>query len=134
MWIQDAAKAAGVSAQTLRYYERRGLVRPAGRRESGYREYMPEQVRVVRFVKRAQELGFSLEEIAELLKLRKARARRTAVRTVAERRLDDLDARIRDLTRMREALGALVHACHAGHDPHCPILEALESGGNDGQV
>ena len=140
MWIQDAASAAGVSAQTLRYYERRGLVQPAGRRESGYREYTPEQVRIVRFVKRAQELGFSLDDVAELLKLRRARSPRAAVRTVGEfetvgeRRLADLDGRIRDLTRMRDALGTLVHACHAGGDPHCPILEALEDGDSNGQL
>lgn len=126
MWIADAANAAGVSAQTLRYYERRGLVRKVGRRESGYREYTPEDVQVVRFIKRAQELGFTLDETAELLSLRKSRGGRAVVRGVAEVRLADLETRIRDLTRMKKALGMLVRACHSGDDPHCPILEALD--------
>jgi len=126
MRIQRAAEAAGVNAQTLRYYEQRGLIRRVGRRASGYRDYTDEQVRVVRFIKRAQELGFTLQEVADLLKLRAARAPKTAVRTLAERHLGDLDARIADLTRMRDALRHLTHACAHGHDPHCPILESLE--------
>ncbi len=126
MWIQEAAEAAGVNPQTLRYYERRGLVRPVGRRASGYREYTDEQVRVVRFVKRAQELGFTLDEASELLKLRTARASRKSVRAVAERRLADLEQRIADLIRMRDALQALTVECLHGLDPECPILEALE--------
>jgi len=126
MWIQQAARAAGVSPQTLRYYEQRGLIRSVGRRESGYREYTDEQVRVVRFVRRAQELGFTLDEVTELLKLRAARAPKASVRALAERHLVDLDTRIADLTRMRDALKGLTHACAHGHDPHCPILESLE--------
>src|SRR5688572_20960095 len=126
MWITEAASAAGVSAQTLRYYERRRLVRAVGRRESGYREYTPEDVQVVRFIKRAQELGFSLEESAELLSLRQARGGRAAVRALADRRLADMEVRIRDLTRMRNALRTLSRACHSGDDPQCPILEALD--------
>lgn len=127
MWIAEAAKAAGVNPQTLRYYERRGLLRPSGRGRSGYREYSADDVRLLKFVKRAQELGLSLADAEELLALRRIpRSRRVAVRAVAERRLTDLDARIADLTRMRQALGQLVTACCAGDDPHCPILEALE--------
>ena len=129
MFIAEAAGLAGVNPQTLRYYERRGLVRPRGRRSSGYREYSPEEVRIVRFIKRAQDLGLSLDDVGELLTLRRVRpARRAAVRQVAERRITDLDERIRDLQRMRTALGSLVDACHHGHDPACPILEALEGG------
>ena len=126
MRIQQAARAAGVGAQTLRYYEQRGLIPRVGRRASGYRDYTDEQVRVVRFIRRAQELGFTLEEIGELLKLRGVRSPRASVRTVAERRLADLDVRIADLTRMRDALQVLSHRCACGEDPECPILEALE--------
>jgi Cu(I)-responsive transcriptional regulator len=127
MWIAEAAMAAGVNPQTLRYYERRGLLKASGRRASGYREYSADDVRRLRFVKRAQELGLSLDDVAELLKLRKAPAsRRQAVRAVAERRVADLDQRIGDLRRMRDALSHLVHACHAGDTPECPILEALD--------
>jgi MerR family transcriptional regulator, mercuric resistance operon regulatory protein len=127
MLITRAAELAGVNPQTLRYYERRGLLRPSGRRASGYREYSADDVRAVRFIKRAQELGLSLDDALELLRLRRAApARREAVRAVAERRLADLDARVRDLQRMRRALRHLVTACRAGRDPHCPILEALD--------
>ena len=129
MLIRDAARSAGVTPQTLRYYEQRGLVRPTGRRPSGYREYTNEQVRVVRFIKRAQDLGFSLDDVAALLKLRAARASRPSVRKVAEHHLSDLNDRIADLTRMRTAVAALVKACHDGTDACCPILEALDPDG-----
>jgi DNA-binding transcriptional MerR regulator len=103
MWIAEAAKSAGVNPQTLRYYERRGLLKPAGRGRSGYREYSADDVRMLRFVKRAQELGLSLTDVQALLKLRRTpAARRQSVRKVAEVRLADLDRRIADLTRMRE--------------------------------
>lgn len=129
MLITRAAGLAGVNPQTLRYYERRGLLRPSGRRASGYREYSAEDVRAVRFVKRAQELGLSLDDALELLRLRRATpARREAVRAVAERRLADLDGRVRDLQRMRRALRHLIGSCRAGRDPHCPILETLDGG------
>jgi Cu(I)-responsive transcriptional regulator len=131
MLIADAANRAGVNPQTLRYYERRGLILPAARRESGYREYTADQVRVVRFVKRAQELGFSLDEIAELLRLRHVKAAKPSVRALGERRLADLDQRIEDLTRVRDALRELVGACRKGHRPECPILEALEGEGKE---
>lgn len=128
MWIAEAAQAAGVNPQTLRYYERRGLLKASGRRASGYREYSDDDVRRVRFVKRAQELGLSLADVAELLKLRKsAPSRRVSVRALAAKRVADLDRRIADLQRMRDALTHLVHECHAGRQPECPILEALDT-------
>ena len=127
MWITEAANAVGVNPQTLRYYERRGLIRATGRARSGYREYSADDVRKLRFVRRAQALGLSLDDARELLALRRAPARRReSARKVAERRLADLDRRIADLSRMRDALQHLVRACCAGSDPHCPILEALE--------
>jgi DNA-binding transcriptional MerR regulator len=134
MFIADAAARAGVNPQTFRYSERRGLLKPAARRESGYREYTADEVRIVRFIKRAQDLGFTLDETAELLRLRRTRAgRRDAARAVAMRHQADLEMRIRDLQRMHDALGQLIRACHADRDPHCPILEALDAGeGTDG--
>jgi Cu(I)-responsive transcriptional regulator len=127
MWIAEAAKAAGVNPQTLRYYERRGLLKASGRRASGYREYSADDVRRLRFVKRAQELGLSLADVTELLKLRRsAPSKRDSVRAVAARRVADLEQRIADLERMRDALNHLVRACHSGRDPECPILEALD--------
>lgn len=128
MRIGEAAGTAGVNAQTLRYYERRGLLTGIPRRSSGYRTYDEDDIRVVRFIKRAQELGLSLDDASQLLALRRTRPRdRHRVREVATARLRDLDRRILDLRRMRTALAALVSSCHAGSDPECPILEALDA-------
>jgi Hg(II)-responsive transcriptional regulator len=127
MWISEAAEQAGVNVQTLRYYERRGLLPKLPRRSSGYREYPDEAVRVVRFVKRAQDLGFSLDEVGELLGLRRHSGRnRQRTRTVAERRIRQIEQKIAELDRMRRALQTLVHSCHEGSTLECPIIEALE--------
>lgn len=126
MWIGRTAKAAGVNAQTLRYYERRGLIGRARRGHSGYREYSDDAVGIVRFIKRAQDLGFSLDEIDELIKLRGVRrGERHRVRALAERKIDEIDHKIAQLQSMRDALGVLVASCHRGTDAECPIIEAL---------
>src|SRR3954462_8017389 len=112
MRIGTAARQAGVNVQTLRYYERRGLLPKPPRQSSGYREFPDEAVRVVRFVKRAQELGFTLEEIEELLRLRDHRRRdRARVRAVAQHRVEDIDRRIDELKAVKQALTHLVHCC-----------------------
>jgi Hg(II)-responsive transcriptional regulator len=132
MWISEAAGQAGVNVQTLRYYERRGLLPKAPRRRSGYREFADDAVRIVRFIKRAQELGFSLDEVEELLRLRRNSGRhRVRIRALAERRIADIDRKIAELERMRGALQTLVHACHAGTTLECPIIEALTEATND---
>lgn len=126
--IGDIAKRAGVHVETLRYYERRGLVAEPPRTPSNYRAYPAATVRRVRFIKRAQELGFSLDEIAELLSLRAApKARCRDVRHRAETKLEDIDRKLRDLRRMKKALSALVAQC-TGHGPvtDCPILDAID--------
>jgi MerR family transcriptional regulator, copper efflux regulator len=128
MWIGEAAEQAGVNVQTIRYYERRGLLPRPARRASGYRELAPDTVRLVRFIRRAQDLGFSLDEVAELLRLRRTRQDRARVRAVASRRLRQIDGKITELVAMREALRRLIHACRAGATLECPILEALEGG------
>jgi Hg(II)-responsive transcriptional regulator len=126
MWISEAAEQAGVNIQTLRYYERRGLLPKPPRRTSGYREFPDDAVQIVRFIKRAQELGFSLDEVEELLRLRRHSGRnRTRIRSLAERRIADIQKKIAELTRMRGALQTLVHTCHAGTTLECPIIEAL---------
>jgi Cu(I)-responsive transcriptional regulator len=126
MWISRTAKAAGVNAQTLRYYERRGLIGRARRGRSGYREYSADAVDVVRFIKRAQDLGFTLDEIDELIKLRGVRrAERHRVRAIAERKIGEIDHKIAQLQKMRDALALLVASCHRGGDAECPIIEAL---------
>ncbi|SRR5690349_13866267 len=126
MWIGRTAKAAGVNVQTLRYYERRGLIGRARRGRSGYREYSGDAVEIVRFIKRAQELGFSLDEIEQLTKLRSVRrGDRHRVRVLAERKIVEIDRKIAHLHAMREALAALVASCHRGDAVDCPIIEAL---------
>jgi MerR family transcriptional regulator, mercuric resistance operon regulatory protein len=128
MWMSEAAEQAGVNVQTIRYYERRGLL-PLPRREAaGYRDLQPDTVRRVRFIKRAQDLGFSLDEIAELLELRGDTVRnRSRARGVAERRLQQVERKIAELVAMRDVLRMLVHRCHVSRRRECPILEALEA-------
>jgi Hg(II)-responsive transcriptional regulator len=132
MLISEAADRAGVNVQTLRYYERRGLLPAPRRRASGYRDVPEDAVRRVRFIKRAQELGFTLEEVAELLKLRTVgRANRARVRAMAERRVEQIDRKIAELGALRDALRVLVHRCHEGAALECPIIEALEAPAGD---
>ena len=127
MWISEAAEQAGVNIQTLRYYERRGLLPKAPRRASGYREFPDEAVRIVRFIKRAQDLGFSLDEVEELLRLRRQSSRnRGRIRGVAEEKIAQIEQKIAELERMKRALQTLVHSCHSGEALDCPIIEALE--------
>lgn len=128
--VGELARKAGVNPQTIHYYERRGLLPKPPRTESNYRAYPEETVLRVRFVKRAQELGFTLKEIKELLSLRAApRSRCGDVRGRAQLKLRDIDTRIRTLRAMRKALTKLIGECSGmGPVTQCPILEALESG------
>ena len=124
------ASAAEVNIETLRYYERRGLIPPPRRSQANYRKYPPDTVPRVRFVKHAQDLGFTLEEISELLSLRATRGARAAeVRSKAAAKIRDIEARIEALERMRNALSHLVHEC-SGEGPAsgCTILHAIEHG------
>jgi MerR family mercuric resistance operon transcriptional regulator len=127
MRIGAAAEQAGVNVQTLRYYERRGLLPRQPRRTSGYREFPDEAVRVVRFVKRAQDLGFTLDEIEELLKLRNDKRRdRGRIRTIAGNRVREIERKIAALLAMKRALSHLIHCCEEGATLECPIIEALD--------
>lgn len=127
MRIGMAAQQAGVNVQTLRYYERRGLLPRSPRRTSGYREFPDDAVRVVRFVKRAQDLGFTLDEIDELLRLRNDKRRdRGRIRTVAGKRVRGIERKIAELQAMKKALSHLVHCCEEGSTLECPIIEALD--------
>lgn len=129
----QVARSAGVNLQTLRYYERRGLLPCPPRRPAGYRQYSSEAVRLVQFVKRAQSLGFTLEQIRELLRLRtEEQASCADVRARARAKVEDIERRLRDLEAIREALKTLIDSCGSdGPARRCPILEALE--GRDGQ-
>jgi Hg(II)-responsive transcriptional regulator len=125
--IGEVARRAGVGVETVRFYERRGLLNEPERKPSGYRQYAADAVTRLRFIRRAKDLGFSLKEIQELIALRlDPSASRADVRRRAEAKVADIDARIRDLRRMREALRKLSATCR-GHGPAagCPILEAL---------
>jgi MerR family transcriptional regulator, copper efflux regulator len=127
--VGEVAKQGGVNLQTIHYYERRGLLPRPPRTGSNYRAYPEEAVRRVQFIKRAQELGFTLKEIKELLSLRATpRARCETVRKRAETKVEDIDAKIRTLRGMRKALTKLIAEC-SGKGPvtQCPILEALDS-------
>jgi Cu(I)-responsive transcriptional regulator len=125
--IGRLARASGIGVETLRYYERRGLLAPAGRTAAGYRRYRPDAVRRLRFIRRAQALGFSLDEIRELLALNdQPDADAGRVKAIAREKLADIERRIEDLQRMRQSLEALAGRC-PGHGPTaaCPILGAL---------
>ena len=124
----EVAARAGVNIQTLRYYERRGLLPEPERRASGYREYPPDSVRLIRFIKRAQELGFTLTEIEELLRMRSDRTASCAeVRAAARSKIDGIELKIRSLRAMKRALGMLVDSCRSERSiRECPILEALD--------
>lgn len=128
--VGQVAKQAGVNLQTVLYYERRGLM-SARRAESGYRIFGPDAVRMIRFIKNAQALGFTLEEIKGLLRLRVGQsARCVEVRQRAERHMRGVEAKIKALTAMRAALSRLVTSCRRRKTtPWCPILEALETKG-----
>jgi MerR family mercuric resistance operon transcriptional regulator len=128
--VGELARQAGVNPQTIHYYERRGLLPRPPRTESNYRAYPEDAVLRVRFVKRAQELGFTLKEIKELLSLRAApRARCGDVRGRAEVKVRDIDYKIRTLRAIRKALTRLIGECSGmGPVTQCPILDALESG------
>ncbi|MEJ2346673.1 MAG: heavy metal-responsive transcriptional regulator [Gammaproteobacteria bacterium] len=125
--IGKLARKIGVGASTLRYYERVGLIAPDHRTESGYRLYQPDTVQRLRFIRRAQALGFSLEDIAELLALSdNPQAQAAQVKQITEEKIADIGKRIRDLQRMQQGLQSLsAHCSGQGSVTECPILEAL---------
>jgi len=127
MKIGELAQRAGVGIDTVRYYEKEGLLPKAQRLASGYRVYDPQDVRRLRFVKRAKALGFTLPEIRELLALSDHRGDdMAAMKTAATEKLADVQAKIAELNRIREGLETLVASC-PGHGAleQCPILNAL---------
>jgi Hg(II)-responsive transcriptional regulator len=123
------AQAARVNMETLRYYERRGLIDEPERNESGYRIYPPEMIIQIRFIKRAQELGFSLAEISELLSLRgDTTGSCDEVKKRAEGKVADIEQKIQTLQRMQDILNELIELCTCGELPpaECRILKAIE--------
>jgi Hg(II)-responsive transcriptional regulator len=126
--IGELGARAQVNIETLRYYERRGLLPAPPRSVGNYRLYPPEAVRVVRFIKRAQELGFTLKEIEELLSLKSAPGAQCAdVQKLAEEKIKNISAKIRTLQAIKEALAGLLTECPGQAPVHeCPILEAID--------
>jgi DNA-binding transcriptional MerR regulator len=162
--IGDLASRTDVTVEALRYYEKRGLLRPSGRLRSGYREYASNSVTLVRFIKRAQSLGFTLAEVEELVHLRERAWAGDATRRLRDAvvaKLDDIDRRARELHALRDELGNMIAACDAAcPDPSeldesvappggtanrpapgddatvldCPLVEALEPDGISGEA
>ena len=124
--IGDAARQSGVSAKMVRHYESLGLLPNVGRTDAGYRQYTATEVHTLRFIKRSRDLGFSMAEIAQLLKLWQNRRRASAqVKKIALDHVDDLSRRIAEMEAMKRALEHLAHCCHGDERPECPILDEL---------
>lgn len=125
--IGQLAKAAGVGVETVRFYERKGLLDAPARKDSGYRQYDDDAVERLRFIRRAQEVGFTLEEIQDLLGLRNdPDARRADVRERAAGKIADINAKVRNLLAMRESLVSLLESCEGdGPASGCPIITAF---------
>ena len=126
MQIGEASSATGVSAKMIRHYEAIGLIPEAGRRDSNYRDYGAEDVHRLGFIRRARDLGFSIEEIRDLLKLWGDRGRSSRdVKALTVAHIAELDAKIALLGEMRATLSHLADCCDGDHRPDCPIIESL---------
>lgn len=124
--IGQAAARSGVSAKMVRHYESLGLLPEVGRTDAGYRQYTDSNVHTLRFIRRARDLGFSMAEIGELLKLWQNKQRASAdVKRIALDHAADLHRRIEEMTAMKRTLERLAHCCHGDHRPDCPILDGL---------
>jgi MerR family transcriptional regulator, copper efflux regulator len=124
--IGQAAAHSGVSAKMVRHYEALGLLPRIARTDAGYRQYGDNEVHTLRFIRRARDLGFSMAEIGELVKLWQNRRRASAdVRRIAQRHVADLERRIAEMDSMKRTLQHLIHGCHGDERPDCPILDEL---------
>ena len=126
MVIGEVARRTGVSAKTIRYYEETGLIPPAERARNGYRIYSERAIHLLRFVKRARDLGFSVEDVGNLLALWADDHRESAeVKKLAQRHLHTIEEKIKQLTGLRSTLQQLIEHCHGDQRPVCSILEDL---------
>ena len=133
MNIGQASKVSGVTTKMIRYYDEIGLVQPASRTDSNYREYEDREINELRFIKRARSLGFSMAEITQLLSLWRDSGRPSReVKTIADRHVADLDARIVEMKAMADTLRHLAHCCAGDDRPNCPILDDLTQGKEPG--
>jgi Cu(I)-responsive transcriptional regulator len=127
--IGQASKASGISQRMIRHYEKIGLIPPAARRDSGYRDYDQRDLHTLRFIGRARDMGFPIEEIRTLLGLWHDRDRSSAeVKMLALSRAAELRTRIAVLQEMQRTLEHLAASCHGDDRPDCPILDELETG------
>ena len=125
MNISDSAQQTGLPAKTLRYYEEISLLVP-DRADNGYRDFSNDHIATLQFLKRARDLGFSIEECRTLLSLYSDANRTSAeVKAIASKHLDEIDEKINVLKDMRETLAHLIHCCDGDHRPSCPILNSL---------
>ena len=135
MRIGELSRQAGFQVETLRYYEKEGLLEPVSRTESGYREYDKESLKQLKFIQQAKSVGFSLSEISDLLTLRVERDQHSCadVKTIAGHKLVQIDNKLNELNKIREALHKITEACCGGSEPatSCTILNALESVSSD---
>jgi Cu(I)-responsive transcriptional regulator len=128
--IGQAAAVSGVSAKMIRHYEEVGLLPAARRTDSGYRQYGDADVQTLRFVRHSRDLGFSIEQIRELLALWQNRKRPSRqVRALAQAHIEELDAKLWELNAMKASLEHLVQCCHGDERPDCPIIETLAAPG-----
>lgn len=128
MNIGEAASASGVSAKMIRHYEETGLIPKAGRTDAGYRVYGQRDVHLLRFIRQARQLGFSMAQVSDLIGLWLDQSRSSRkVKQLAQTHIGELDQRIRELQTMKNTLERLVHDCHGDNRPDCPILDALGS-------
>ena len=126
MQIGEAARLSGISAKMIRHYEAIGLIPGADRRTSNYRDYGRHDLHRLGFIRRARDLGFSIDEIRDLLRLWADRDRSSAdVKALTEAHIAELDGKIRLLSEMRASLAGLASACDGDHRPDCPIIESL---------
>jgi len=126
MNIGEAASASGVSAKMIRHYEETGLIPKVGRTDAGYRVYRERDVHLLRFIRQARQLGFSMAQVSDLIGLWLDQSRPSRkVKQLAQTHIGELDQRIGELQAMKATLEQLVHDCHGDHRPDCPILDAL---------
>ncbi len=126
MNIGEAAKATGISAKMIRHYEGVGLFPEAARTDSGYRQYAEKHLHTLRFIRRARDLGFSIEQIRDLLALWQDRKRPSRqVKAFAQAHIQELDQKLHELQAMKATLEHLVHCCKGDDRPDCPIIDGL---------
>lgn len=129
MNIGQAATASGVTPKMIRHYEQTGLIPKVGRSDSGYRVYGERDIHLLRFIRQARQLGFSMKQINDLIGLWLDHSRPSRkVKDLAQAHIDELDQRIAELQAMKSTLDRLVRDCHGDHRPDCPILDALGAG------